>query len=367
MKAKRRSAGVEGHYLNWMLAILVIAILLALLVPGVSANWWRSEVTIDNSGGGLLTDYQVLVELTDYTHIDSSGDSIRFTNIANSTKYDYWIESWNDGGTSKIWVEVPSIAAGTSNMYLWSNADGASPESSGAATFEFFDDFGNLGSWETKGASVSEDGILTLDPDGSTAAYAVRTTTTGSNLAIRTRQNWGVDTDWGWKEQGTGWASVGTGSEYGHASGSSYVAANKLWKDGDDYLYTRTVGEDEECRKLVTSLSGSWHILDVRRLSASAELSVDDGDAVTCTEHTPTGEYNQHIWYQKSGAGTLQADWFAIRKYSGSDPETSVGGAEDAGAGQPVPELSTVILFSVGLIVLAGYVSLRRREKKKGK
>ena len=45
-----------------------------------------------------------------------------------------------------------------------------------------------------------------------------------------------------------------------------------------------------------------------------------------------------------------------VCKYASTEPTTSVGAATDAGGGAPLPELPTVILFSVGLIVLAGYV-----------
>ena len=318
---------------------------------------YRRDITIDNSDGGTLTKYQVLVKLTDHTHIDSNGDSIRFTDMLNNIKYDYWIESWDTSGTSIIWVEVPLISTGTSYMYLWSTTDtGPSAESNGDATFQFFDDFYNLDSWSYQLATVSG-GILTLDPDGTENknAYVRRTTPTGYDLAIRTRQNWREETDCDWREQSTGWAS---------ANNENRVVVYQHWDTCKYFLCTKN--DICEIGQSVTLLPGAWHVLEVRRLSDKAEFSLDDGSTVTNRDCYPIGSYPQRIRYDYSGTGQLQADWFLIRKYSGSDPGTSVGVAVDAGGGAPVPELQTVILFSVGLLVLAGYVLLRRREKKKG-
>lgn len=117
-------------------------------------------VNITNSGGSALTDYQVLVTLNttnfNYTNASADGSDLRFTNYANTTKYNYWIEDWNTTGDSKIWVNVSSVPASTSSkMYMWYNNFAASSESNGHATFEFFDDLEtfNLSEWVKQYAS----------------------------------------------------------------------------------------------------------------------------------------------------------------------------------------------------------------------
>ena len=52
-----------------------------------------------------------------------------------------------------------------------------------------------------------------------------------------------------------------------------------------------------------------------------------------------------------------------VRQYASPEPTTSVGAEGDAGPVPPVPELPTIILFSIGLLVLAGYVYIERRKK----
>ena len=364
MNAKRRSAGAEGHYLKWMLALMVIAILLALLVPGVSANWWRSEVTINN-GGSALTDYQVLVELTDYTRIDSKGDSIRFTNIANSTKYDYWIEKWDTSGTSKIWVEVPSIAAGTSYMYLWTTEDtGPSAESDGDATFRFFDGFsGSIDTkWNTEGSGWSVSGGELKGVHSSGRLTSKSTFSDGVILEIKSKYD---------LEAHQGYMIGGFFSSTIDAFGFLNNPSTDWYRD--DPTYFELNGEDDRKVPTDTNLLTKISVTS----ASSVDLSVTNYDppydiyhSISATnpvsgEPIALGKRYDNMYAEN----TYEAywDWIRVRKYASTEPTILVGGAEDAGGGQPVPELSTVILFSVGLIVLAGYVSLRRREKKKGK
>jgi hypothetical protein len=60
-------------------------------------------------------------------------------------------------------------------------------------------------------------------------------------------------------------------------------------------------------------------------------------------------------------------NYFSIRKYASSEPTTSVSATEEYVGGDgvdPVPELPTIILFAVGLLVLAGYVCVGRRRRR---
>jgi len=125
--------------------LVAAAILLASIVPIVSAGWdCRKPVTINNPGDAL-SDYQVLVTLNssnfDYSKANPDGLDLRFTNYNNSVSYYYWIEAWNITGTSKIWVNVFSVPSADSKMYMWYNNPSASSESDGGVTFVFFDDF----------------------------------------------------------------------------------------------------------------------------------------------------------------------------------------------------------------------------------
>ena len=146
-----------------------------------NSNWlYRVPVTINNSNAGdPLTDFQVLVTLNSsfqyWNHIEADGSDIRFTTSDGITAIPYWIESWNDGISSSIWVKIPSLASGISTIYLYYGYIDAPVASSGSATFEFFDDF-NQGSldgskWNIVGspsvAFTTDEGSMVLSMLGS--------------------------------------------------------------------------------------------------------------------------------------------------------------------------------------------------------
>ena len=75
------------------------------------------------------------------------------------------------------------------------------------------------------------------------------------------------------------------------------------------------------------------------------------------------------IWSIPSGAAVTNTAYDivvdnlesgTVGTYNATDD--GLDSATVAGISAPVPELSTIILFSVGLLTLAGYVWLRRRN-----
>ena len=96
-------------------------------------------VTVTNSSGGELTDFQALVELTaetfDYASANADGSDIRFTLADKLTVLSYWIEEWIVDGTSRIWVKVDSVAVGDGTIYLFYSNPSASSASNGDNTF----------------------------------------------------------------------------------------------------------------------------------------------------------------------------------------------------------------------------------------
>ena len=93
--------------------------------PSTPAGWWneawqaRTRLTFNNAASSeTLTDFPVLVKLDtsrlDYRLVQSAANDLRFLDDAGaSLAYD--IASWNPGGTSFVWVKLPTIAANNSS------------------------------------------------------------------------------------------------------------------------------------------------------------------------------------------------------------------------------------------------------------
>ncbi|MFX0100522.1 MAG: DUF2341 domain-containing protein [Candidatus Hodarchaeota archaeon] len=116
-----------------------------------SSQFGDSYLYIDISPATPSDDYQVRLDLDSYFpygECQSNGEDIRFFDASNNS-LPFWIEKWNNGGNSTIWIKV--LQAGTTNLRMeFSNAS-ATQGSDGDATFVFFDDFSgtslNLTKW----------------------------------------------------------------------------------------------------------------------------------------------------------------------------------------------------------------------------
>lgn len=99
-----------------------------------STSWkYRRKITFDNSAQAEnLANFPVLVKLTssriDYANTQNTGQDIRFTDSDGTTLLSHEIESWDEAGSSFVWVKVPQIDASSStdSIYMYYGNSGAS-------------------------------------------------------------------------------------------------------------------------------------------------------------------------------------------------------------------------------------------------
>ena len=88
------------------------------------ADWlFRRTLSFDNiTRTENLTGFPVLVTLDasriDYAQTMANGQDLRFVD-SDGTLLDFEIESWNPGGTSTVWVELPQIDASSNTDYMY--------------------------------------------------------------------------------------------------------------------------------------------------------------------------------------------------------------------------------------------------------
>ena len=137
----------------------------------VQATWWDSSFKykrpIEINSSSDLTDYQIAINVTYDSNMQTDFSDIRFTNGEENVSLDYWIEDKVDGEWAYVWVEVDSIDTNNGTQaYMYYGNSGASSASNGTNTFEFFDDFDAFSGWEiTSGLTVTS-GVLKQDADG---------------------------------------------------------------------------------------------------------------------------------------------------------------------------------------------------------
>ena len=138
------------------------------------ANWpYRRAVSVANSSGTTLTNYQVLITLNssfDFTRAKNDGSDIRIAGSDGTTLIPFWIESWDAGlNQANIWVNVPSIPISGTSIFLYYGNNAATNASNGSSTFDFFDDFE---SWASPSNAWADKALLpTPKADHTCAVY----------------------------------------------------------------------------------------------------------------------------------------------------------------------------------------------------
>jgi len=105
------------------------------------------KVTIDNTGGASLSDYQILISINSdavfFADCDSKKAAIRIYDSDQTTPLSYWIEEWDtENNNARIWVKVPTIPAdGIKYIYISINPSRTTDASSVEDTF--IDDISN--------------------------------------------------------------------------------------------------------------------------------------------------------------------------------------------------------------------------------
>ena len=147
--------------------------------PWLNGFLYRQPITITSSAA--LTNYQVKLtlntkSLTDAGKLRTDCNDLRFTASDGYTRLNYYLESGNATNATVVWVKVPSLASGSTTIYMYyGNSALASAYSSGANTFVFFDDF-NAASLNSSMWNTTSHGTCTVSQTGGNLKMAIGAT-----------------------------------------------------------------------------------------------------------------------------------------------------------------------------------------------
>jgi len=305
------------------------------------SGWnYRKKITLSNSGGSALTDYQVKFTVnrstgtdsgfTTYvgTKCDSTYKDIRFTKSDGTTLLNYWIESSNSS-TATIWVKVDSIpASGTADIFLYYGNSSATAVSNGVNTFITFDDFedGTITNWSATGlASYTETGgQLVLEANTYTyatppSAYMARSINLSDGFVAEASCNYvGRSSDlcqiYLYLTDGTNYLLSGVID-----SGEGF---NPRWDTAiNSSINAGTAGSKPA--------SGSFTTKIIRDESNNVSLYVDGVQRLTGTQSsTYTSLRLTNSRYQTYNGKTAKWNYVLIRKYVSTEPTVSSYGSE---------------------------------------
>lgn len=134
----------------------------------------RRKITFSNSAlSGSLTDFPVLVALDssniDYSKTQNSGQDIRFVDADGSTPLPYEIETWNESGTSYVWVQVPTLSNNNTD-FIWIYYNNSSATDNQSATIVWDSSFRAV--WHLD-ETMTDEGTGGSNSDSTSAANTI--------------------------------------------------------------------------------------------------------------------------------------------------------------------------------------------------
>jgi hypothetical protein len=122
-------------------------------------------LTITNGNAVVLTNHQIKVTVTHVAGMQDNFGDVRFGDVGFTTEYPHWVESYTSGTSATVWVKVPSVPVGESDMEMRFGHGSHAYTSDGSQTFPFFDDaFTDM----AQGPRLGESSQLTIPTPDST-------------------------------------------------------------------------------------------------------------------------------------------------------------------------------------------------------
>ena len=344
MKIKGIKGKEKMKAINVFVTILLVSVVLNLLMSVSGATWCdngcakKINVSVNNTAGSALTNYQVYVNLSTNPINETS---IRVYNSTSCTLRPHWCENITSGNCTKLWINYSAIVTSSwiNNTAIYYDNAAASSASNGTNTFEFFDDF--LGAsidaskWDTSGTVTVASSIVTVDGTGSN----IKSKTTinyGTNYAIRTlfKSSDGLNINAGWEDC----VSSSDFAIFYSAGSSDTVGSNR--KAG---VSGPTID--------VTDFSTDYHIGDIiRNGTTSVIYKVDDTDGGSETTQVPIINLRIRVY---TSAGSQLLHWILVRKYTSPEPSSTLGSTEYGN----VYNVSGYVKTSLGVAIENAYVS----------
>jgi len=295
---------------------------------------YYKPIYIDNTGGSEQTYYQVLLNVTYSTGMQTDFDDLRvkYYNGDEWVFVPYWIEDKVNDEWCKLWFNATYIPANSwcNNSYrLYYGDNLANSESNGSNTFLFYDDFTS--------------GTLTIDNSGDPIiAYKsipeIQNQNIEMNLKIETKK-----TDWEWSWLGYRLKDVSTNN---FIQSYYYTGGNKLtWYENGVSQWTVSGGsynsyyqfytvkirykKNTEFRQITLENSGNEKINISHSETTSFYpdqfmLAVDDRDGGSIS-YDSTNDCYRLVAHQ---GGLTAEQWVHrvfIRKFDSLEPSTKLG------------------------------------------
>jgi len=276
----------------------------------------RKTMTVTNSSGGTLSDYQFTVTVAYDSDMQADFDDLRFYESDNLTPINYWIESKTDSSTAKVWLKAPTLSSGANAIYMYYGNPSVTVASSGTNTFDFFDDF-NTGTiprthWTVVEGTWSIDSQQLYQSAQTDRFLQIATDYTGTDYIVET------DLEMLDEYSNNMGALIVARSNPAVYANAHYGGTYRRYDNGLKYFYATFQGFTG------TSTFNTWYKARLAVSGNNQWLYINDSLTATGTA-TTYASGNAGLAAQAAHA---RFDNFRVRKYASAEPTNSFGAEE---------------------------------------
>ena len=308
--------------------------------PWWNSSWqYRKPITITEQSGNDLTNFQVAINISYDSGMQSDFDDLRFTyyNVTSDSEIEipYWIESYSASEWCYVWVNVTYIPANdNATIYMYYGNTEVSNESNGDNTFILFDDFEGTSldtdKWTNKvGTWTVSDGKLVAPSVAGARIGTVNEQITGTyNITIEANVTMISSSTYGDFRLFTWNTSTGD---------KAYTYA--LERIGNSYskpieIASSYQGATYGANKVDNPPAGIYEVINETLLNYGTHYKIiftaTQGNETISFDNiwlnnTMNCQFGFHEWDDK---GYLRVDWVRIRKYADPEPTYTIGSEE---------------------------------------
>lgn len=284
----------------------------------------RKALTINNSTGLVLTDYQVPITVTYAPSMQANFNDIRFVDY-NGNLLPYWLESKTDSTTANFWIKL-NLQTGNNTVYMYYGNPNLTSVSSGTNTFIQFSDFSNSSGLTLVGGWHISNGMLSIS-SGTWATSYFTTTINETQYVIYAKARINVGGARLWLSGMDNYPPTDTG-----ATGMAYYMPNpSSWPN---YLFRYNNGNPYTAggTNLVVVALGTWakYKLTIDTVGNNYIAYVDNllGSTASTSYSTKGSGTSKQVSFGAVGTEAQDYDHCFVCKYASAEPTVSVGAEE---------------------------------------
>jgi len=317
--------------------------------PWWNSSWqYRKPITITEQSGNNLTNFQVAINISYDSGMQSDFDDLRFTyyntTTGNETEIPYWIESYSASNWCYVWVNVTYIPAnGNATIYIYYGNMEVSNNSDINSVFDLYDDFVNLNKWDDQSSGYGSATTTTIDGKSVLQLYTGTDYSWGAVSSKNTLPNYSYILETEMKSESDNYYAglIGFADQNTTTSGTTNISVffdNYCGYDGaqsdTNKLTAVSSVSDTRTTASVSQTLTTWNKYTVKWKQSEVKYYINDNLKATITSNVPNpSDFQMYvvlymIVWGGYGYKKYWFDWVRIRKYADPEPTYTIGSEE---------------------------------------